>query len=62
MRLQFPVMIPLGPWTVHPHWLFESLGHFLGFRAYLLARRRIWAPWRPWAPTSGFFRSYWPSR
>lgn len=33
-------MIPLGPWAIHPHWLFESLGYFLGFRFYLLARRQ----------------------
>jgi phosphatidylglycerol---prolipoprotein diacylglyceryl transferase len=37
--LEFPVWIDLGPWRVHPHPLFESLGYFLGFRLYLHLRK-----------------------
>jgi prolipoprotein diacylglyceryltransferase len=36
----FPVYIPVGPWTVHPHLFFESLSYFVGFRVYLALRRR----------------------
>jgi phosphatidylglycerol:prolipoprotein diacylglycerol transferase len=36
----FPVYIPIGPWKVHPHLLFESLSYFIGFRVYLALRRR----------------------
>jgi phosphatidylglycerol---prolipoprotein diacylglyceryl transferase len=36
----FPVLIPIGPWTVHPHLFFESLSYFIGFRVYLALRRR----------------------
>lgn len=38
--MQFPVMIPLGLWHLHPHPVFESLGYFLGFRLFLWLRRR----------------------
>ena len=38
--MQFPVLIPLGPWQLHPHALFEFLGYFLGFRLFLYLRRR----------------------
>ena len=38
--MTFPVLIPVGPWTVHPHLFFESLSYFVGFRAYLALRRR----------------------
>lgn len=38
--MQFPVLIPLGPWQLHPHGLFEFLGYFLGFRLFLYLRKR----------------------
>jgi phosphatidylglycerol---prolipoprotein diacylglyceryl transferase len=38
--MTFPVYIPLGPWQLHPHFVFESLAYFLGFRVYLWQRRR----------------------
>ena len=38
--MSFPVYIPIGPWRVHPHLLFESLSYFIGFRVYLALRRR----------------------
>lgn len=38
--MSFPVYIPIGPWQVHPHLLFESLSYFIGFRVYLALRRR----------------------
>ena len=38
--MPFPVMIPLGPWKVHPHPLFEGLGLFAGARLYFFMRSR----------------------
>jgi prolipoprotein diacylglyceryltransferase len=38
--VSFPVYIPIGPWRIHPHLLFESLSYFVGFRVYLALRRR----------------------
>jgi prolipoprotein diacylglyceryltransferase len=38
--VNFPVYIPIGPWRVHPHLLFETLSYFIGFRVYLALRRR----------------------
>jgi phosphatidylglycerol:prolipoprotein diacylglycerol transferase len=38
--LTFPVYVRLGPLALHPHPLFEALGCFLGFRLYVLFRRR----------------------
>lgn len=38
--MPFPVMIPMGPWRVHPHLLFESLGYFGGARLYFFLKRR----------------------
>jgi len=38
--LSFPVLIPLGPWVVHPHFLFETAAYLIGFQLYLLRRRR----------------------
>ena len=38
--MTFPVYVPIGPWQVHPHLLFESLSYFVGFRVYLALRRR----------------------
>ncbi|OWA37405.1 diacylglyceryl transferase [Saccharibacillus sp. O16] len=37
--MDFPVYIPLGPWKIHPHVLFETLSYFIGFRVYLWTRR-----------------------
>jgi phosphatidylglycerol:prolipoprotein diacylglycerol transferase len=38
--MQFPVFIPIGPLILHPHFVFESLAYFIGFRLYLLTRNR----------------------
>lgn len=40
IAVSFPVYIPLGPWQLHPHVVFETLAYFIGFRVYLLLRRR----------------------
>ena len=37
--MTFPVYIPVGPWQLHPHVVFEALAYFLGFRIYLWQRR-----------------------
>ena len=39
--LTFPVFIPIGPWRLHPHVVFETLAYFVGFRLYLWQRRRL---------------------
>ena len=53
--MTFPVYIPIGPWRIHPHLLFESLSYFIGFRVYLALRRRagdtVIVPYR-WATLS----------
>jgi prolipoprotein diacylglyceryltransferase len=36
----FPVEIPFGPWRLHPHLVFESLAYLVGFRLFLMLRRR----------------------
>ena len=36
----FPFYIRLGPWQIHPHWVFESLAYLIGFRLYLWQRAR----------------------
>jgi phosphatidylglycerol---prolipoprotein diacylglyceryl transferase len=38
--VSFPVLIPIGPWAVHPHVFFETLAYLVGFRLYLWLRRR----------------------
>jgi prolipoprotein diacylglyceryltransferase len=38
--ITFPVYLHIGSWSIHPHWLFETLGYVLAFRVYLLLRRR----------------------
>jgi prolipoprotein diacylglyceryltransferase len=38
--VQFPFYIPLGPLRLHPHWVFETLAYFLGYRLYLRSRAR----------------------
>jgi phosphatidylglycerol---prolipoprotein diacylglyceryl transferase len=40
LAVSFPVYIPFGPWQLHPHVVFETLAYFVGFRVYLLLRRR----------------------
>jgi prolipoprotein diacylglyceryltransferase len=53
--MSFPVYIPIGPWEIHPHLLFETLSYFIGFRVYLALRRRagdtVIVPYR-WATLS----------
>ncbi|MCI3923178.1 prolipoprotein diacylglyceryl transferase [Paenibacillus sp. TRM 82003] len=36
--MTFPVMIPIGPISLHPHVVFEALAYFIGFRVYLWTR------------------------
>ena len=38
--MAFPVYIPVGPWRLHPHTVFELLAYTTGFQAYLWLRRR----------------------
>ena len=38
--MTFPVWIEVGPYRLHPHFVFELLAYFVGFRLYLRARRR----------------------
>ncbi|HEY0828226.1 MAG TPA: prolipoprotein diacylglyceryl transferase family protein [Bacilli bacterium] len=38
--MTFPVYFHLGSLTIHPHWLFEALAYFVGFRLYLLTRTK----------------------
>ena len=38
--MTFPVLIRLGPLTVQPHWLFETLAYTLAGYVYARARRR----------------------
>lgn len=38
--MSFPVYIPLGPLTLHPHWVFETLAYSLAFYWFLCERRR----------------------
>ncbi len=38
--MDFPVYLPLGPYEIHPHWLFEALAYFIGFRLYLRIRSK----------------------
>ena len=37
--MTFPVLIPLGPLSLHPHWVLETLAYALGFRLYLRDRK-----------------------
>lgn len=37
--MAFPYYFRVGPLTVHPHFLFESLAYFVGFRIFLRLRR-----------------------
>jgi phosphatidylglycerol:prolipoprotein diacylglycerol transferase len=38
--MTFPVYLHLGPFRIHPHWVFETLGYGVGFRVYLWIRAR----------------------
>ena len=38
--MPFPVQIPLGPWRLPPHPLFEGLGLFVGTRLYFWLKRK----------------------
>jgi prolipoprotein diacylglyceryltransferase len=38
--MTFPVWIPLGPFLLHPHWVFETLAYTLAGYAYARDRRR----------------------
>ena len=38
--MRFPVLIPVGPWRLPPHPVFELLGYSIGFQTYLWLRRR----------------------
>lgn len=38
--VHFPAYLHLGPLHIHPHWIFEALAYFVGFRVYLLQRQR----------------------
>jgi phosphatidylglycerol:prolipoprotein diacylglycerol transferase len=42
--MTFPVYIHLGPLTIHPHFLFEALAYFIGFRVYLYTRSKERTP------------------
>ncbi len=38
--MEFPYYLRLGPWSLHPHWVFEFLAYTIGFRIYLHQRRK----------------------
>ena len=38
--MTFPVLIPFGPWRLHPHTVFEVLAYTVGFQIYRGLRRR----------------------
>jgi prolipoprotein diacylglyceryltransferase len=38
--VHFPLYIHIGRLSIHPHWIFEALAYFVGFRFYLRLRRR----------------------
>lgn len=40
----FPVFITIGSFSIHPHFLFESLAYFIGFRVYLYTRSKERTP------------------
>jgi prolipoprotein diacylglyceryltransferase len=37
----FPVFIPLGPFSIHPHWVFETLAYSLAGSLFARSRRRL---------------------
>ncbi|MEM9908831.1 MAG: prolipoprotein diacylglyceryl transferase family protein [Cyanobacteria bacterium P01_D01_bin.44] len=38
--MEFPVYIPLGPWRIHPHFLFEALAYSVALRLTLWNSRK----------------------
>jgi prolipoprotein diacylglyceryltransferase len=38
--MSFPVYVTIGPWSIHPHIFFETLGYFVGFRVYLWMKKQ----------------------
>jgi prolipoprotein diacylglyceryltransferase len=38
--VSFPVRIPLGPWSLHPHRVFEVLAYLVGGQTFWFLRRR----------------------
>ncbi len=38
--VHFPLYIHVGRVAIHPHWIFEALAYFVGFRVYLALRKR----------------------
>src|SRR5215831_2225954 len=38
--MSFPVYLPIGPFNLHPHVVFETLAYAIGFRVYLAMRSR----------------------
>ncbi|WP_078551486.1 prolipoprotein diacylglyceryl transferase [Bacillus alkalicellulosilyticus] len=42
--MTFPFYIEIGPLSLHPHFLFELLAYFIGFRLYLWTRRKEQMP------------------
>jgi len=38
--MSFPVYLPVGPFKLHPHVVFETLAYAVGFRVYLYLRKR----------------------
>ncbi len=38
--MEFPVYVWMGPWQIHPHFLFESLAYAIAFRLVLLNSRK----------------------
>lgn len=44
--MSFPVYIPIGPWQVHPHALFDTLAYLAGAQVYWWMRRtgRVQSP------------------
>ncbi len=44
--MHFPLYLPIGPLRIPPHWIFESLAYFVGFRVYLSQRPKYGDPVR----------------
>ena len=38
--MSFPFYFPLGPLRLHPHFVFEALAYFIGYRVYVRQRKR----------------------
>jgi len=38
--MSFPFYLPLGPVRIHPHFVFETLAYFVGYRVYQTQRKR----------------------